>query len=169
MAIHVALLRAVNVGGSGRLEMRALRAVCEACGFSAVRTYIASGNVLFTAEASETDVRTRLAAALEASLGAAVGVVVRSGAELAEVLAANPFADEAPNRVHVIFLDAPTPSDALAGLTGQSDEQIVAGLREIYVRYPRGQGVSRLRLPAARGGTARNLGTIARLAEMASA
>lgn len=60
MASFIALLRAVNVGGTGKLAMADLKTVCEAAGFRAVRTYIASGNVVFESEQSETDIKETL-------------------------------------------------------------------------------------------------------------
>ena len=105
MAIYVGLLRAVNVGGTGKLAMDELRRLCEDCGFARVRTYIASGNVVFEAAASEAEVQTRLESALEGYAGKPVGVLVRSGAEMAEVLRANPYSGRAANLVHVTFLN----------------------------------------------------------------
>ena len=60
MTVYVALLRAINVGGTGRLPMAALKAMCEAAGFETVRTYIASGNVVFSADRSEPEVKAAL-------------------------------------------------------------------------------------------------------------
>ena len=169
MAIYVGLLRAVNVGGTGKLAMDELRRLCESCGLARVRTYIASGNVVFEAGASEADVQAQLQSALEGYTGKPVGVLVRSGAEMAEVLRANPYADRAANLVHVTFLSEPPPADALAGVPGRADEEIAQGRRELYVFYPQGQGSSKLRLAAAKAGTARNINTVAKLAELASA
>ena len=89
MAIYVGLLRAVNVGGTGKLPMSELRRLCEDCGFARVQTYIASGNVVFEAVGSDADVQARLQSSLEGYAGKPVGVLVRSGAEMAEVLKAN--------------------------------------------------------------------------------
>ena len=169
MAIYVGLLRAVNVGGTGKLAMDELRRLCEDCGFARVRTYIASGNVVFEAGASEAEVQTRLESALEGYAGMPVGVLVRSGAEMAEVLRANPYSSRAANLVHVTFLNVPPPVDALTGVSGRVDEEIAQGRRELYVFYPQGQGSSKLKLPAAKVGTARNINTVAKLAEMAAA
>ena len=88
---HIALLRAVNVGGTGKLPMAALRAMAEELGFTQVRSYIASGNLLLQSPMSATEVRVALEARLLRFAGKPVGVVVRSPANLAAVLAANPF------------------------------------------------------------------------------
>ena len=85
------------------------------------------------------------------------------------VLAASPYAERASNLVHVTFLNETPPVDVLAGVSGRADEEIAVGRRELYVFYPQGQGSSRLKLPAAMAGTARNINTVAKLAEMAAA
>ena len=169
MAIYVGLLRAVNVGGMGKLPMDGLRRLCEECGFGSVRTYIASGNVVFDAEAPEAEVQAQLQSALQDYAGRPVDVLVRSGEEMAAVLAANPYAERAPNLVHVTFLNEPPLVDALAGVSGRANEEIAKGRRELYVFYPQGQGSSKLKLPVVKTGTARNINTVAKLAEMAAA
>jgi len=164
---YIALLRAVNVGGAGKLPMAQLKAMCEAAGFERVRTYIASGNVVFASSLGAAKVKAALAARLAAYAGKPTGVAIRTADELAAVLADNPFSRAAPNRTVAIFLDAPPPPDALERAVGVGSEEMWLGLREIYVHYPSGQGVSKLRIPAAAQGTARNMNTLARLVAMA--
>lgn len=168
MTAYVALLRAVNVGGTGKLPMAELRAMCESIGFAKVRTYIASGNVVFESDLSETSVKTNLERCLETYAGKPVGVLIRTGAELAAVLAGNPFRTAEPNRTVAIFLDAPPPTDTLAGVSGQQTEEIALGKREIYVHYGNGMAKSKLKIRAAKSGTARNMNTVAKLAEWAA-
>jgi uncharacterized protein (DUF1697 family) len=164
----VALLRAVNVGGTGKLPMSKLTAICEQLGFTSVRTYIASGNVVLASRKSEGAIKRDLEKALLAYAGKPVGVIVRSATEMAQVAADNPFPKLAPNRTMAIFLDAPPPKDTLATVRGQKDEQIKLGKREIYVHYGEGMGTSKLVIPAAKSGTARNMNTVAVLAKMAA-
>lgn len=167
MSAFVALLRAVNVGGTGKLPMSELKAICEAAGLERVRTYIASGNVVFGSGRSEAEVKAAIEAGLAAYAGKPVGVLVRTAAEMAGVLEANPFPDRASNRTVAIFLDASPPADALERATGLNGEELRLGVREIYVHYGDGMADSRLKIPAAAAGTARNMNTIAKLAEMA--
>lgn len=170
MPIYVALLRAVNVGGTGKLPMSELRAMCVAEGFEAVQTYIASGNVVFASDLSESKVKAALERRLADYAGKPVGVIVRTAKEMASVLKANPFPDAPPNWTVAIFLDNAPPADALDGMRGQAeDEEVRLGKREIYVAYGSGMARSKLRIPAATNGTARNINTIAKLAEMAAA
>jgi uncharacterized protein (DUF1697 family) len=168
MSAYIALLRAVNVGGTGKLPMAELVALCEACGFARVRTYIASGNVIFDFKGSARHVKALLEARLAAYAGKPVGVLVRTAAEMSEVLSANPFPGAAQNRVVVIFLDAPPPADALQHATGLVNEALRLGTREVYVHYADGIGESTLKIPAAKAGTARNMNTVAKLAAMAA-
>lgn len=169
MSVFVGLLRAVNVGGTGKLPMTELARMCVAAGFRAVRTYIASGNVVFATDHDEAAAKAALEARLEAYAGKPVGVALRTSLEMAAVLAGNPFAQAPGNRVVAIFLDGPATPAMLDGATGRAaDEELAVGRREIYVRYGAGMGTSRLRIPAAKGGTARNMNTIAKLAEMAA-
>ncbi len=168
MAAFIALLRAVNVGGTGKLPMSELKSMCEALGFAGVRTYIASGNVVFTSGKSETAVKKALEAALESYAGKPVGVMLRTLAEMQAVLADNPFPKLAPNRTVAVFLDRAPPADTLAAARGRKDEQISLGRREIYIHYGEGMGQSKLVIPAAKTGTARNMNTIAALAKMAA-
>ncbi|GAB3791127.1 DUF1697 domain-containing protein [Dyella agri] len=169
MHSYVVLLRAVNVGGTGKLPMADLRAMCEQAGFLDVRTYIASGNVVLRSALAERAVAAALESRLAAYAGKPVGVLVRTAAEMAAVLAANPFPDAPGNRVVAIFLDSPPPADALEHASGCKHELLALGRREIYVHYGDGMADSRLRIPAAKAGTARNINTIAKLAAMASA
>jgi uncharacterized protein (DUF1697 family) len=168
MGAFVALLRAVNVGGTGKLPMSDLKTLCEELGFGAVRTFIASGNVVFTSRKSEAAIKASLEKQLAVYAGKPVGVLVRSAAEMAQVLSDNPFPKAAPNRVMALFLDHAPPTDTLAGLRGRRDEQIQLGRREIYIHYGQGMSTSKLVLPAARTGTARNMNTVATLAKMAA-
>jgi len=168
MNAFVALLRAINVGGTGKLPMSDLKEICEALGFATVRTYIASGNVVFLSRKSEAAIKAALEKALEAYAGKPVGVLVRSAAEMAQVLADNPFPNAAPNRTMAVFLDGAPPPDTMAGIRGQRDEQIRLGRREIYIHYGAGMGTSKLVISAAKSGTARNMNTVATLARMAA-
>jgi uncharacterized protein (DUF1697 family) len=169
MAVFIALLRAVNVGGTGKLPMTVLKGLCERAGCTQVRTFIASGNVVFRSTKS----KARIKAALEAHLldyaGKPVRVLVRTHAEMAAVLKANPFKKTAPNRTMAIFLDAPPPADTIAGATGRRDEEIALGVREIYVHYGDGMASSKLKIKAAETGTARNMNTVAKLVALAEA
>lgn len=169
MTAYVALLRAVNVGGTGKLPMTTLVEFCEAAGFAQVRTYIASGNVVFRSDGNEDEVRSALEDRLRAHAEKPVGVLVRSAAEIEGVLARNPFGEAPGNRVMALFVDDALPSDPLDGATGVKDEQVRLGKRELFVLYPNGMAATRLRLPGEKTGTARNMNTVAKLAEMSRA
>lgn len=168
MHSYIALLRAVNVGGTGRLPMSDLQAVCRDVGFTSVKTYVASGNVVFRSAATTDSVKAELEARLLAYAGKPFAVAVRTAYEMAAVIESNPFPTAAPDRAVAIVLDEAPAPNALEDVTGVRDEEMHLGVREIYVHYPAGIGASKLKIPAARNGTARNLNTIRRLAEMAA-
>jgi uncharacterized protein (DUF1697 family) len=168
MQAYIALLRAVNVVGTGKLPMVELKAICEKAGFKSVKTYIASGNVVFKSGKSEAAVKAVLEAALEAYMGKPVGVMVRTAAEMAAVKAANPFPHLHNSSTLAIFIDEPPPVDALDKVAGRGNELLSLGTREVYVYYADGVGKSKLRIPCAKKGTGRNMNTVAKLAEMAA-
>ena len=140
MTNYVALLRAVNVGGTGKLPMTGLRAMCEECGFKDVRTYIASGNVVFKADLDEAAVQAKLEAALQGYAGKPWGSWCGLALRWRPFSRPTPSPRAAPNRTVAIFLSAAPPVDLLDKVTGQVREEITAGLREIYVHYPDGPG-----------------------------
>ena len=166
MTAYVALLRAVNVGGR-KLLMSELKAIANDAGLDNARTFIASGNLVFASKKGEAAVARLLEGRLKAHMKAEVPVLVRTGAQMAAVVEANPFADEPGSKVAAIFVEKTPPKDAIAKATGIADERLALGAREIYVHYPSGMGRSKLRLPAEAGGTARNMNTVAKLAAMA--
>jgi uncharacterized protein (DUF1697 family) len=168
MPRYVALLRAVNVGGTGKLPMADVRSMCHDAGFTRVETYIASGNVVFESKGAASKVKAELEARLLAYAKKPIGVVLRTAAEIAAVLKANPFPKAEPKFNYAIFLDHRPPRDALDHAVGRNDEEMRLGDREIFVHYPSGMGRSKLRIPTAKTGTARNMSTIAKLTEMAA-
>ena len=168
MPVFIALLRAVNVGGTGKLPMGDLKRLCEKAGFRKARTYIASGNVVAEREGAEAQAKAALEAELRTYAGKPIGVIVRTAAEMSEVAANNPFPDRGANSTVAIFLDRAPAHDTLKDVKGQANEEIQLGAREIYVHYPDGIGRSKLRIPAAGDGTARNMNTVAKLASIAA-
>lgn len=172
---HVALLRAVNVGGRTNVSMTDVRRIFADAGAREVTTYAQSGNVVF--DADDAAAVTRAAErALTELLGGEATIVLRSGAELARVVRDNPFAADAsePKQLHVAFLaEPPDPAlvEAIDPDRGGADRFHAAG-REVYLYFPNGYGRTKipagyferaLRVPA----TARNWRTVTKLAELA--
>lgn len=177
--MHVALLRGVNLGGRNKLPMAALSAMFEAEGCTAVRTYIQSGNIVFSA--SEVDIGglpERISARIEADFAISVPIVLRSAVALETVVAGNPFLARGadPATLHVAFLSRePEPErvDDLDPQRSPPDEFEVVGA-DVYLYLPAGVGRSKLtnawfdsRLGVV--STARNWRTVLRLLEMATA
>ncbi|WP_395623220.1 DUF1697 domain-containing protein [Sphingomonas daechungensis] len=166
MTAFVALLRAVNVGGR-KLVMTDLKRIAEEAGFERARTFIASGNLIFASDRGERDVAGELEERLRNHMGADVPVFVRTRGEMEKISAANPFSDEAGSTVAAIFLNASPPADLIEKARGVADERMALGTREIYVHYPSGMAATKLRFPSQIVGTARNMNTVAKLAELA--
>lgn len=167
MTTFVALLRAVNVGGTGMLPMKILSAMCTELGFASVRTYIQSGNVVFESKKSKASAQSCLERALAAHMGKKVDVILRDAAEIRQVLERNPFPDAPPAKVTVAFFSAPIEKALYKGVVGPDGEQVVAGTEDVYVYYPDGMGRSKLKLPKTGGvSTVRNINTVAKLVAM---
>ena len=148
MAVYVALLRGINVGGHTKVSMSALRDVFAGLGHDDVTTYLQSGNVVFQATAKATALAKQIEKAITTDLGLEVSVLLRTDKELAKVAQANPFLDRAKEltHLHVTFLaDKPKASLAAAVETpsGESGEFSIAG-REVYLHTPGGYGRSKL-------------------------
>ncbi len=167
MGIFIVLLRAVNVGGTGKLPMTELKAMCVAEGYAKVKTYIASGNVLFESDDDAATIKAALEKRLQTYAGKPVGVIVRSATEMEAVLVSNPFSQADGSRTLAIFLDQHPGVDALSNIKGQKSEELHLGVKEVFVHYPDGIGQSKLIVPAAKAGTARNMNTVAKLIELA--
>jgi len=165
MTGYVALLRAVNVGGTGRLTMKALSELCVELGFRNVRTYIQSGNVIFESNLPETAIRKSFEEALMGKLGLKTEVILRTAEELEAVLNENPFPRVEAFKVGVFFQSNPM-DDGHFFDNPSGTEEIRMGRREVYIHFPMGMGLSKLRLPT-RGGTMRNMNTVSKLADMA--
>ncbi|MEW1859137.1 DUF1697 domain-containing protein [Streptomyces sp. NPDC088194] len=174
---YVALLRGINVGGHSRVPMETLRGLLTDMGGTAVRTYLQSGNAVFTHGKEEEP--QRLAAELEQriadELGLTIACLVRTGTDLRRVVNANPFAMEGVNgsRFVVVFLSGPPPRDKLAALDPAvyAPDEFRAGEREIYAHFPDSIRNSKL---AARfsdrwlglTATSRNWNTVVKLLEL---
>lgn len=173
---HIALLRGINVGGRNKLPMKDLAAIFDDLGCADVRTYIQSGNVVFTAPPDvAASIPDRAAAAISDRFGLTVPVVTRTASELAEAHRRNPFLAEgcAPKTLAVAFLANHPAPDRVAALDpdrSPPDRFAVIG-REVYLHMPNGVARSKLTnayLDArlATVSTARNLRTVGKLLEM---
>jgi uncharacterized protein (DUF1697 family) len=169
MTAYVALLRGVNLVGKSTLKMSDLKAIADELKLDKARTYIASGNLLFVSDQPEEKLRAMLEERMQAHMDKQVRVMLRSAKEMAAVVKANPFPDGPGNHVQAFFMNEKPPKDLLETVRNKADdERVAAGEREVYVAYgEKGIGRSRLRIPAAEAGTARNMNTVAKLAELA--
>jgi uncharacterized protein (DUF1697 family) len=166
MTAYVALLRAVNVGGTGKLPMADLRAMGEALGFAKVRTFIASGNLLFDSDLAEADVKAMIEARLEDYAGKRVPVLVRNAAEMAAVVAADPFPQAHGSRHMVFFYDAAPAPNLIAGCRDVNGERMAVLGRELYVDYGDGIRFTKLKIPGKEDRTGRNMNSVKTMAGM---
>ena len=172
MTRFVALLRGINVGTAKRVAMPALRELATRLGYTDVATHINSGNLVLTSDRTAATVRRELEQGIEETFGLHADVVVRTAAELAEVLAANPFPDGDPSQVTIAFLAGPPAADAADRIRALAadDEPFLVRDPEVYVHYGHGQADSRL---AARfagllgvSATVRNLRTVTKVVDL---
>ena len=175
MGQKVALLRAINVGGR-MLPMADLRAICADLGWRNVRTYIASGNVLFDAEGSTAANEAALETAIAARFPFEVPVVVRTAKQWSAFPASNPFpeaARDAPNRLLMLLSKRPPAAgaeDAIAARAAAGEQVRRAG-DALWIYFPEGSGTSKLTPTAidkaiGSPSTSRNYRTVVRLKEM---
>ena len=179
MKVVISLLRGVNVGRN-KIKMDALRDLYAGLGLLNPCTHIQSGNVIFATKArSLPALAQKLGGAIRQNFGFCPDVILRTPAELRDVLARNPFAARAgiqPGKLLVTFLaQAPGPEAhaRLRQLAASPDELVLDG-RELYAYYP--NGISGATLPAAAidralktRGTGRNWNTVTKLLALAEA
>lgn len=174
---QILLLRGINLGSHKRVAMPALRDLLSEAGFSDVRTYVASGNVVLSSRKAPARLVAEAEKLIAERFGFDVDVIVRTRDELAEVVARNPLGDVAvdPKRYQVTFLESELAPDVLERLAELSvePEQVIGIGRELYTWHPEGIGRSKLWAKlASRGGlaadgTARNWNTVTTLLAMA--
>jgi uncharacterized protein (DUF1697 family) len=171
---YVALLRAVNVAGRNRVSMADLRALVSGLGMEDPRTLLQSGNLVFRSGIGS---RARITALLEeaaaAELGLSTDFLVRTAADWKDIIAENPFPEEAsrdPGHLIAMFLKAAPSADRVAALQAAiKGREIVRAVRETaFITYPNGIGRSKLtvavieRMLGTRG-TGRNWNTVLKL------
>jgi len=149
MTVFVALLRAVNVGGTSKLPMKQLKSACEEAGLNCVSTYIASGNIVFDSDRSATAVKALIAGLLRDRFGLNNNhAIIRSPTALAKVVAGNPFAEAATERPHLLivhFLDGQPHADAAHALAAyDGPERLHLDGPHLYVDYTTGAARSKL-------------------------
>lgn len=166
MTPTVAFLRAVNVSGTGLLPMATLKAMGDACGFAGARTYIASGNLLFDTDLGEAAVKAALEAQLKAYFNKPVEVFVRTAAQLAATIAADPFPDAHGSRHLVYFHDSAPSADLIAQCRDVQGERLALIGRELFVDYGDNIRHTKLKLPGKTERTARNMNTVRKIAAL---
>lgn len=134
---YVAFLRGINVVGKNKIEMNRLREMFDALGFENVKTYINSGNVIFeTRKTDDKKLSEKIEKAIEKELALNIKTMVRSVAEIEEIIENNPFDGEFENHkeMHVLFTDEEMPEEKRADLIGHNheNEKFAVRGREIF-------------------------------------
>ena len=173
MAVLIALLRGVNVGGRTTVAMGDLRAAANELGYDAVRTYIQSGNLLCTTTATPERVARDLEQAIASRCGVETSVMVRTKAQLAKVVGGSPFLGrgEDPKHLHVVFTKGKAKVP-LSDVARYAPEEVRAVGRELHLLLPGGVGRSKLAADLAKAGkdqpgTMRSWSTVTRLLALA--
>jgi len=172
MPVIVSMLRGVNLGPSRRMKMDDLRAVYESLGLRDVRFYVQSGNVVFRSARAIS--AARIEDAIEKRFGFRSDVILRSPAELRDVIARNPFPGVEGAKLLVWFLAADPGEEARARARAldTSPEKLHIEGRELYIYYPNGMARPKLNMTALGkalpgAGTGRNWNTVTKLLEIA--
>jgi uncharacterized protein (DUF1697 family) len=147
MGTFVSMLRGVNVGGHKRLKMSELGKLYESLGFTDVRTYVQSGNVVFSHASRDTEtVARQIEKKLSTRLNLDVAVFVKTPGELSNLVDRNPFKKNEPNRVHVTFLSTEPDkllTDKIEAVRADGEAFFIHD-REVYLFTPNGYGRSKL-------------------------
>ena len=178
MAVIISMLRGVNVGGHNKIKMDALRLLYESLELRNAQTYVQSGNVVFKSkERNVAALATRIESAIERDFGFRPKVILRTFAELRDVIAKNPFATRRgiePNKLLVTFLAIDPGAEARAqALKNRTEpEELRLHGREAYIYFPNGMARPKLSWPAIErvlktSGTGRNWNTVNKLLEIA--
>lgn len=176
--VVISMLRAVNVGGHNTIPMAELRDLYESLGLGGVQTYVQSGNVIFSGGESSLDILERdIATAIERRFGFRIDVILRTAAEMREVVRKNPFAARQgiePNKLLVTFLARDPGREARNGVLAMktAPDEIRFETREYYTYFPNGMGKSKLPTAAIAKllkvpGTARNWNSVTKMLEIA--
>jgi uncharacterized protein (DUF1697 family) len=178
MPVIVSMLRGVNVGGHNPVKMEALRALYESIGLRNPQTYVQSGNIVFQTNGRDLPaVSSKIENAIERSFGFRTSVVVRTLAELKDVVARNPFAARSgidPSKLLVMFLESHPAAEALEQvltIKAEPEEMRIDG-REVYIYFPNGMARPKLSWVTVEkklkiAGTGRNWNSVTKLLEIA--
>lgn len=166
MTLQAALLRGVNLG-KRKVIMSELREICEAAGFTQVRTLLASGNLIVNSKLTGAKLEAKLEKVILEGLELKTDVFVRDADQLDAIIAANPFkAFTKANSTFMVvnFMRGPATKAEMEAMqkTSLTGEEIAQGKDCLYIKFPAGQGPSKLKLPKL--GSARNWNTVQKLA-----
>jgi uncharacterized protein (DUF1697 family) len=178
VTVFICMLRGINVGRHNRIKMDALRGMFESAGLRGAQTYVQSGNVIFRSEeADAVRLANKIENAIEQAFGIHSSVILRTAAEMRDVIARNPFAarnDLDPSKFLVNFLSS-DPGQEIRDRVNQvktDPEELRMSGRELYIYFP--DGMARPKLPMAMlekmlktAATGRNWNSVTKMLEIA--
>ncbi|HJY87917.1 MAG TPA: DUF1697 domain-containing protein [Candidatus Acidoferrales bacterium] len=168
VTVHIALLRAVNLPAHNKVAMSELRALATDLGFTEARTLLQSGNLVFRSDVTGVKLERVLETEARKRLGLDTHFIVRTARQWNAIVAGNPLPMEArQDPAHLVVMVCKDLVPKTVKITGARREIVRPRGREIYVYYPDGIGVSRLKIDVC--GTARNWNTVLKLAALTGA
>jgi uncharacterized protein (DUF1697 family) len=177
MAVQIALLRAINVGGRSKIAMSDLRNIFDEMGFADIQTILQTGNIIFRSKLSGEKLSARIEQQLVSALGLQTDVLIRSAEEWPKIVAANPFpeiAKDKPNLLVLMLLKSQPNAEAVESLRSaiKGPEIIETNGAQLYISYPDGIGRSKLtntliESKLSTRGTGRNWNTVLKIANAA--
>ena len=166
MTVHIALLRAVNLGPHNKVSMSDLKEMLASLGLGNPRTLLQSGNAVFESKATGAKLEKQLEGAARKELNLNTDFMVRTAKEWDAIIAGNPFPKEAKaDPGHLVLMACKDKVAKDVKITGAKRERVEVAGKDIYIVYPDGIGVSRLKIGTV--GTGRNWNTVLKLAALA--
>jgi uncharacterized protein (DUF1697 family) len=150
MSTYISMIRGINVGGAKKVLMKDLAALYEACGFTNIRTYVQSGNVVFdSTEKKPAAISKTIEAGIEKKYKFHADAVVRTPQDFENVILGNPFSKKSgvdTRRLYVTFLSDAPDAQGLQNVAGAASgaDQFEIGGREIFLFCPDGYGTTKL-------------------------
>jgi uncharacterized protein (DUF1697 family) len=146
---YIALLRGINVGGHNKIPMAGLRELCGELGLESVQSYIASGNLVFSATGNAPELESMLEEAILGRYGFTIPVIVRQAAEWDALVDSNPFpgaSETEPNRVLMGLAKAPIDPGVVDSLRkyAVAGERMAFPGQALWVHFPAGAGQSKI-------------------------
>lgn len=143
--MYISFLRGINVSGKNKIEMKVLKLLYETLGFDDVKTYLNTGNVIFTTSLQKEDIESKIETGILSELDLEIEVIIRSKEELKSLIESYPFGHEGKNRYMTLLkTESETIDKEKLIAASRSSDKVVIGTKEIMLYIPEGYGKSKL-------------------------